>query len=150
MQTNSFYYIRGNHTMLLIKDLKLPVGVQTVEINDLGSSLYQNSENSIVSLSLTGQDILRKKENNLIQELLMSPKKTIFLILTPFEFETKTDLQWVCEQLDMLYEHKVNFEALSLDTLLKEKPYLTFDQAFKEIQQVVELISLVAFNAFDG
>lgn len=50
----------------------------------------------------------------------------------------------------MLYEHKVNFEALSLDTLLKEKPYLTFDQAFKEIQQVVELIALVAFNAFDG
>ena len=45
----------------------------------------------------------------------------------------------------MLYEHKVNFEALSLDTL-----YLTFDQAFKEIQQVVELIALVAFNAFDG
>lgn len=150
MQTNSFFYIRSNHTMPLIKNLKLPAGVQTVEINDLGSNLYQNSENSIVLLSLTGQDILRKKENNLIQELLMAPKKTIFLILTPFEFETKTDLQWVCEQLDMLYEHKVNFEALSLDTLLKEKPYLTFDQTFKEIQQVIELIALVAFNAFEG
>lgn len=150
MQTNSFFYIHSNHTMPLIKNLKLPVGVQSIEINDLGNSLYQNSENSIVLLRLTGQDILRKKENNLIQELLMAQKKTIFLILTPFEFETKTDLQWVCEQLDMLYEHKVNFEELALDTLLKEKPYLTFDQAFKEIQQVVELIALVAFNAFEG
>lgn len=137
MQKNSFFYIHSNHTMPLIKDLKLPAGVQSIEINDLESSLYRNSENSIVLLSLTGQDILRKKENNLIQELLMAPKKTIFLILTPFEFETKTDLQWVCEQLDMLYEHKVNFEALSLDTLLKEKPYLTFDQAFKKISKLL-------------
>ena len=91
MQKNSFFYIHSNHTMPLIKDLKLPAGVQSIEINDLESSLYRNSENSIVLLSLTGQDILRKKENNLIQELLMAPKKTIFLILTPFEFETKTD-----------------------------------------------------------
>ena len=150
MQKNSFFYIHSNYTMPLIKDLKLPAGVQSIEINDLESSLYQNSENSIVLLSLTGQKILRKKENNLIQELLMAPKKTIFLILTPFEFETKTDLTWVGKQLDMLYEHKVNFEELALDTLLKEKPYLTFDQAFKEIRQLVELIALVAFNAFKG
>ena len=136
--------------MPLIKNLKLPAGVQTVEIKNLGHLAYQNFENSIVLLSLTGQDILRKKENNLIQELLMASKKTIFLILTPFEFETKTDLTWVSKQLDMLYEHKVNFEELALDTLLKEKPYLNFEQAFKEIQQVIELIALVSFNAFEG
>lgn len=150
MQTNSFICIYDNHTMPLIKDLKLPAGVQSIEINDLESSLYQNSENSIVLLSLTGQKILRKKEKEFIQGILKAPKKTIFLILTPFEFETKTDVTWVGKQLDMPYEHKVNFEALSLDTLLKEKPYLTFDQAFKETRQIVELIALVSFNAFKG
>ena len=42
MQKNSFFYIHSNHTMPLIKDLKLPAGVQSIEINDLESVIELN------------------------------------------------------------------------------------------------------------
>ena len=150
MKTNSFSYIHSNHTTPLIENIKLPLGIRPVEINGLYQFPYQKFENNIILFSLTGQDVMRKKEKKLIRDLLNAPKKTIFLILTPFNFEAKTDLNWVHEQLKMLHENKVNFEELELDALLKEKPHLTFDQAFKEIQQIIELVALVAFKAFWG
>ena len=150
MQKNSFVYIHSNHTIPLIKNLKLPSGVKPIEINGLCCFPYQKFENSIVLLSLTGEKAMRKKEQEFIQGILKAPKKTIFLIITPFNFEYKVDLEWVYKQLEILYEHKVNFETLELSVLLKEKPYLTFDEAFKELQQIIELITLVAFKAFKG
>ena len=44
----------------------------------------------------------------------------------------------------------INFEPLELDNLLKEKPRMTFDEGFKEIQKVIELIASVTYGTFRG
>ena len=150
MKKHSFAYIHSNHTTPLIENIKLPFRVKPKEIKDLNRYPFQNYEESIVLFSLTGDELLRKKEEKILRDILSAPPKTIFLIITPFNFEAKTDLNWVRKQLKMLHENKVNFEELELDVLLKEKPHLTFDQAFKEIQQIIELVALVAFKAFRG
>ena len=150
MTKYSFAYIHSNHTSPLVENIKLPFKIEPKEIKGLVNYPYQNFENSIILFSLTGHELLRKKEEKLLKDILSAPKKTIFLIITPFNFEAKTDLNWVHEQLKMLQSKNVNFEALELDNLLQEKPHFTFDQAFKEIQEIIELVALVAFKAFRG
>lgn len=150
MAKYSFAYIHSNHTSPLVENIKLPFKIEPKEIKGLANYPYQNFENSIILFSLTGHKLLRKKEEKLLKNILSAPKKTIFLIITPFNFEAKTDLNWVHEQLKMLQSKNVNFEALELDNLLQEKPHFTFDQAFKEIQEIIELVALVAFKAFRG
>lgn len=143
---NLFAYIPDNRIIPLIENINLPQGIRPVEINDLCYFPYQTVENGIILLSLTGREVLREKETKLIQAILNAPKTTVFLILTPFNFETETNLNQVYEQLKILYEHQVNFEEL----VLNEKPYLTYEQAFQEIQQVIELIAQAVFKTFNG
>ena len=143
---NLFAYIPDNRIIPLIENINLPQGIRPVEINDLCYFPYQTVENCIILLSLTGREVLREKETKLIQAVLNAPKTTVFLLLTPFNFETETNLNRVYEQLKMLYEHQVNFEEL----VLNEKPYLTYEQAFQEIRQVIELIAQAIFKTFNG
>ena len=143
---NLFAYIPDNRIIPLIENINLPQGICPVEINDLCYFPYQTVENCIILLSLTGREVLREKETKLIQAILNAPKTTVFLLLTPFNFETETNLNRVYEQLKILYEHQVNFEEL----VLNEKPYLTYEQAFQEIQQVIELIAQAIFKTFNG
>ena len=143
---NLFAYIPDNRVIPLIENINLPQGIRPVEINDLCYFPYQTVENCIILLSLTGREVLREKETKLIQAVLNAPKTTVFLLLTPFNFETETNLNRVYEQLKMLYEHQVNFEEL----VLNEKPYLTYEQAFQEIRQVIELIAQAIFKTFNG
>lgn len=150
MTKYSFAYIHSNHTSPLVENIKLPFTIEPKEIKMLERYPYKRFENNIILFSLTGHELLRKKEEKLLKDILSAPKKTIFLIITPFNFEAKTDLNWVHEQLKMLQSKNVNFEALELDNLLQEKPHFTFDQAFKEIQEIIELVALVAFKAFRG
>ena len=150
MKKHSFAYIHSNHTTPLIENIKLPFQVKPKEIKNLNRYHFQNDEDCIVLFSLTGNELLRKKEEKILQDILSAPKKSIFLIVTPFNFEAKTDLNWVHEQLKILQSKNVNFEPLELDALLREKPHFTFDQAFKEIQEIIELVAFVAFKAFRG
>lgn len=143
---NLFAYIPDNRIIPFIENINLPQGIRPVEINDLCYFPYQTVENCIILLSLTGREVLREKETKLIQAILNAPKTTVFLLLTPFNFETETNLNRVYEQLKILYEHQVNFEEL----VLNEKPYLTYEQAFQEIQQVIELIAQAVFKTFNG
>lgn len=143
---NLFAYIPDNRIIPFIENINLPQGIRPVEINDLCYFPYQTVENCIILLSLTGREVLREKETKLIQAILNAPKTTVFLLLTPFNFETETNLNRVYEQLKILYEHQVNFEEL----VLNEKPYLTYEQAFQEIQQVIELIAQAIFKTFNG
>lgn len=143
---NLFAYIPDNRIIPFIENINLPQGIRPVEINDLCYFPYQTVENCIILLSLTGREVLREKETKLIQAILNAPKTTVFLLLTPFNFETETNLNRVYEQLKILYEHQVNFEEL----VLNEKPYLTYEQAFQEIRQVIELIAQAIFKTFNG
>lgn len=143
---NLFAYIPDNRIIPFIENINLPQGLRPVEINDLCYFPYQTVENCIILLSLTGREVLREKETKLIQAILNAPKTTVFLILTPFNFETETNLNRVYKQLKILYEHKVNFEELTLN----EKPYLTYEQVFQEIQQIIVLIAQTVFKTFNG
>ena len=150
MTKYSFAYIHSNHTTPLIENIKLPLGIKPKEIKMLERYPYKRFENNIILLTLTGQEALRSNEEKMIQDMLSAPKEAVFLIITPFSFEAKVNLDWVHKQLKMLHEQKVNFEALELEALLQEKPHLTFDQAFKEIQEIIELVAFVVFNSFKG
>ena len=100
---NLFAYIPDNRVIPLIENINLPQGIRPVEINDLCYFPYQTVENCIILLSLTGREVLREKETKLIQAILNAPKTTVFLILTPFNFETETNLNRVYKQLKILY-----------------------------------------------
>ena len=145
MTTYSFYYFHNNYTTPLIIGLKLPFGIKAKEIDQIPTGL----EKAIVLLALTGQTDKRPVEEQLIKDILSTPKNT-YLIITPFNFEADVDLDWVYGQLKFLQSKNINFEPLELDNLLKEKPSITFDQGFKETQKIIELIAATTFGTFRG
>ena len=150
MKKYAFSYIHSNHTTPLINGLKLPQGIQPRQIKNLTNYPYHCYAENIILFSLTGQPELREQEEKLVKNVLVAPINTTFLIITPFNFEAKVNLSWVHEHLNILRDKNVNFEPLELDSLLKEKPHLTFDQAFSKIQEVIELIAATAYGTFRG
>ena len=145
MTTYSFYYIHNNYSTPLITGLKLPLGIEPKEIEQIPTGLG----NAIVLLALTGQTDKRPTEEKLIKDILSTPKNT-YLIVTPFCFEAGVNLSWILKQLIILQNNQVNFEVLELDSLSKNNPHLTFDEGFQEIQKVIELIASTTFGTFRG
>ena len=145
MTTYSFYYFHNHYSTPLITGLKLPFGIKAKEIEQIPTGL----EKAIVLLALTGQTDKLTVEEQHIKDILSTPKNT-YLIITPFNFESGVDLDWVHWQLKILQSKNINFEPLELDSLLKNKPHLTFDEAFQEIQKVIELIASTTFGTFRG
>ena len=150
MTTHSFAYIHSNHTTPFINGLKLPFDIRPQEIQDLSDYPYENYDKNIILFSLTGQTELREQEEKLIQNIISASKNATFLIITPFRFEAGVDLNWILKQLTILQNNQVNFEVLELNAIQKEEPHLTFDQAFRKIQEVIELIASVTYGTFRG
>ena len=145
MTTYSFYYIHNNYSTPLVTELKLPLNIKPKEVEQIPIGMG----NDIVLLALTGQTDKRPVEEQLIKDILSAPKNT-YLIITPFNFKADVDLDWVYGQLKILQSKNINFEPLELDNLLKEKPCMTFDEGFKEIQKVIKLIAATTFGTFKG
>lgn len=150
MKKQTLAYIHNNHTTAILGGIKLPAGVKIKKIKNLKH--YLGTDSNIIMFGLTGNNEIRSKEDELIQDTLELNKKIhpTFLIISPFSFEPKVDLSFVQQKIEVLKKAKVDFSVLELMELVRKYPNFTFTQAFKVVQKKVELICKIKFEILDN
>lgn len=150
MKKQTLAYIHNNHTTAILGGIKLPTGTEIKKIKNLKHFL--GTDSNIIMFGLTGNNEIRSKEDELIQDTLELNKKIhpTFLIISPFSFEPKVDLSFVQQKIEVLKKAKVDLVVLELMELVREYPNFTFTQAFKVVQKKVELICKIKFEILDN
>jgi len=134
----------------VLENIKLPLGLKAVEVKDLTSFPYNRYKVNIIMFRLSGDPSVRKQEEDLIKAAKDWSFNNVFLILTPFHFESHVDLEWVKQQLDKLSPEKRNIEIIDMDTWFKDSCYATFSETFKSVQGLIELICTIYCDEFRG
>ncbi|MBP5161002.1 MAG: hypothetical protein ILP11_03025 [Alphaproteobacteria bacterium] len=150
MKTVSFTYIHNNYTTPLLEGIRLPAGLNATQITDFNAFPYTDYQTNIVLFRLSGEKPLRRKENALIKHALTADHSFVYLIIMPFSFEKDVNRPWAYKQLSKLQDKHKNFELIDMEAYLKEMPNATFDEAFQQARQVIELICSVYANTFRG